>query len=203
MDQGKAPPLLVRGWFVGLKFSKYIAYVWYANAALIYNEFLAHTSNPEGQIYDCKEPGGIENLACRPYTGVYIMESLGFPFTSLWKPAMILVGFILAFFFGSAIILEFRPPQSSTSRLRPTENDHTAAQQIRVSPLPDSRLVSVTLENYSLAIQKRNFTGRKSDNVSVLKPINTTFESGILNVIMGPSGSGKTSVNPKRCHSLG
>lgn len=176
--------------------SKYITYVWYANGALIYNEFLAHTSNPEGQIYDCQEPEGVDNSDCKPYTGIYIVESLGFPFNSLWKPTLTLVGFILIFFFGSALLLKFRAAQSSISRLRPNEQDHSAKKQNVSQPLPDVRPISVTLENYSLAIQKRTLTGRKSTKVSVLKPINTTFEPGILNVIMGPSGSGKTSLHP-------
>ena len=123
------------------------------------------------------------------------MKSLGFPFNSLWKPAVILVGFILVFFFGSAAILKLRPAPSSISRFRPNDKDCSIAQEIKISSVADSRRVSVTLEDYSLAIQKRDLTRRKRDNVTILKPINTTFESGILNVIMGPSGSGKTSLN--------
>ena len=125
------------------------------------------------------------------------MKSLGFPFNSLWKPAVILVGFILIFFFGSAAILKLRPAPSSISRFRPNEKDEpSTAQESNSSSVPNPRMVSVTLEDYSLAIQKRDLTWRKRDNVTILKPINTTFESGIMNVIMGPSGSGKTSLNP-------
>ena len=179
-----------------LIFFKYITYVWYANGALIYNEFLAHTSNPEGQIYDCQEPGGDDNPDCKPYAGSYIVESLGFPFNSLWKPILTLVGFALVFFFGSALLLRFRTAQLSISRVRPNEKDHSAKMQNISRPHPNVRPISVTLDSYSLAIQKRSLTGRKSTKVSVLKPINTTFEPGLLNVIMGPSGSGKTSLYP-------
>lgn len=175
---------------------KYIAYVWYANGALIYNEFLAYTSNLEGQIYDCQEPGGVDNPDCKPYTGSYIVESLGFPFNSLWKPTLTLVAFALVFFFGSALLLKFQAAQLSISRVRPNEKDHSAKMQNVFRPHPDVRPISVTLDSYSLAIQKRSLTGRKSIKVSVLKPINTTFEPGLLNVIMGPSGSGKTSLHP-------
>ena len=201
MDQGKAfPPIdnsSGKERVTTLTTSKYIAYVWYANGALIYNEFLAHTSNPEGQIYDCQEQGGIQNPACKPYTGTYIVKSLGFPFNSLWKPAVILVGFILVFFFGSAAILKLRPAPSSISKFRPKEKeDQSTVQESKPASVLGSRTVSITLEGYSLAVQKRDLIRRKRDNVTILRQINTTFESGILNVIMGPSGSGKTSLNP-------
>lgn len=51
--------------------------------------------------------------------------------------------------------------------------------------------VNVALDKYNLAMQKRSMLWRNSGKICVLKPITTTFESGILNVIMGPSGSGK------------
>lgn len=124
------------------------------------------------------------------------MESLGFPFNSLWKPALPLVGFTLVFSFGSALLLKFRAAQSSISRVHSDEKDHSAKEQNVSRPLPDIRTISITLKDYSLTIQKRSLTGRKSTKISVLKPINTTFEPGILNVIMGPSGSGKTSLHP-------
>ncbi|KAA6413350.1 MAG: hypothetical protein FRX48_03096 [Lasallia pustulata] len=179
-----------------VRWIKYIAYVWYANGALVYNEFLAHTSNPERQIYDCQEPGGVDNPDCKPYTGIYIVESLGFPFNSLWKPTLTLVAFPLVFFFGSALLLKFQAAHLSISRVRPNEKDHSAKMQNVSWPHPDVRPISVTLDSYSLAIQKRSLTGRMGIKVSVLKPINTTFEPGLLNVIMGPSGSGKTSLHP-------
>ena len=175
---------------------KYITYVWYANAALSYNEFLAHTSNPEGQLYDCKEPGGFENPACKPYTGVYIMDSLGFPFKSLWEPTLILVAMIILFFFGAAILLQFRPAQLSISQAHPNGKDFSAGEQTISQPHPVIRGVNVALDNYHLAIQKRSMLWRNSSKICVLKPITTTFESGILNVIMGPSGSGKTYLLP-------
>ena len=166
--------------------------MWYANAALIYNEFLAHTSNPEGQLYDCKEPGGFENPACKPYTGVYIVNSLGFPFNSLREPTSILVAMIILFFFGAAILLKFRRAQLSISQAHPNGKDFSAGEQTISQAHADIRGVNVALDNYNLAIRKRSMPWRNSSKVCVLKPITTTFEPGILNVIMGPSGSGKT-----------
>ena len=166
--------------------------MWYANAALIYNEFLAHTSNPEGQLYDCKEPGGFQDPACKPYTGVYIVDSLGFPFRSLREPTLVLVSMILLFFFGAAILLNFRRAQSSISQTRPNVKDFSAGAQAISQPHPDIRGVSVALDKYSLVIQKGRMLWTNSSKVCVLEPITTTFEPGILNVVMGPSGSGKT-----------
>lgn len=59
--------------------------------------------------------------------------------------------------------------------------------------LGEVRTVHVSLHDCSLAIQKRKWVRGKSSKSS-LKPITTTFEPGMLNVIMGPSGSGKTSL---------
>lgn len=171
---------------------KYIAYVWYANGAFVYNEFLAHTSNPAGQLYDCREPAGFEDPRCKPYTGQYIVETLGFPFASLWTPIMVLAGFALFFFFGSAVLLKCRPIELSVSRERSNGKDQEATYS-PIGPWPHrDRAVDVSLENYSLDIQNRSLPGRKSTKVSILKPINMKFEPGKLNVIMGPSGSGKT-----------
>jgi hypothetical protein len=201
MDQGKVAPLLEilfmeeRGWLIS---EKYVAYVWYVNGALLYNEFLAHTSNPAGQLYDCREPGGFNDPLCKPYTGKFIVESLGFSFASLWIPIVIVVGFVLLFFFGSALLLICRPMEMSVSQARSKGKDQEATHRpLEPGPHQD-RPVDVRLENYSLDIQRRSFPWRKSTKVSILKPLNTTFEPGKLNVIMGPSGSGKTLVHPHR-----
>lgn len=61
---------------------------------------LAHT--PIIQIYDRQALGGIHITACKSYTGTYIVKALQFPFHSLWKPALMLVGFILVFILGNS-----------------------------------------------------------------------------------------------------
>ena len=65
MDQDKAFPMLCthlkQRRNIWLMITDYITYVWHANGAFIYNEFLAHASNPEGHIYDFPELEGIDN----------------------------------------------------------------------------------------------------------------------------------------------
>lgn len=199
MDQSKPTLLLIVPFlYVGVELTgeKYIAYVWYADGALVYNEFLAHTSNPVGQLYDCREPGGFSSPLCRPYTGKYIFDSLGYSFDSLWTPIVILAGFACLFFFSSALFLKYKPVQLSVSRERSIEKDQNAMQS-QMEPWPHrDRAVDVSLENYSLDIYKRSFPWRKSTKLSILKPIHMRFEAGTLSVIMGPSGSGKTFVHP-------
>ena len=199
MDQSKPTLLLVIPFgyeSVKLTVKKYIAYVWYADGALVYNEFLAHTSNPVGQLYDCHEPGGFSSPLCKPYTGKYISDSLGYPFDSLWMPIVILAGFALLFFFSSALVLKCKPIKLSVSQERSIEKDQNATHS-QMEPWPHrDRAVDVSLENYSLDIHKRSFPWRKSTKLSILKPIHTRFEPGTLSVIMGPSGSGKTFVHP-------
>ena len=159
------------------------------------NEFLSHTSSPYGQFYACPEPGGPSNPACQEYTGVFIYNSLGYPDNWLWRPIIILAAFVLAFLLGSGVILKYWKVEMSISRARSTEVDTSLGkEQIETRSMQEVRTVDISLDNYSLDIQKRKSWGGKESSVSILKPINARFEPGVLNVIMGPSGSGKTSL---------
>ncbi|KAI4086556.1 MAG: hypothetical protein LQ344_007459 [Seirophora lacunosa] len=179
---------------VWVRWIKYTAYVFYGFGALAANEFVGHTSNPAGTIYDCPAPGGASDPACEEYTGAYVMRSLGFPSNWIWRPIMALVGFVLAFYLGAGIILRYKTVGMGISRARPTEVDNSLGKEDLTAQSLDERLrVTVSLENYSLDIEKREWTLKKSMK-SILKPFNTVFEPGVLNVIMGPSGSGKTSL---------
>ena len=82
------------------------------------------------------------------------------------------------------------------SKAEKTETDYSAGKEsMTARSLDEVRIVNVCLDNYSLDIRKRNLTWwKKSRIISILKPISTNFEPGVLNVIMGPSGSGKTTL---------
>ena len=169
------------------------------------NEFVGHTSDPAGQLYDCPFAGGTTNPSCKEYTGLYIMQSLGFPSNWIVRPVVVLLAFAIAFFLGASLILLYWKVEIGVSRAQNNDTDYSSGKEKMTSrSLDDVRTITIKLENYTLDIQKRDARLRKPRKLSILKSLNTTFEAGVLNVIMGPSGSGKTSLlnlMARRLHS--
>lgn len=124
------------------------------------------------------------------------MESLGLPSDWITRPIIILLAFVIAFYLGAGLILQYYKVEMGVSRARKTDLDYSAGkEEMTTRSLNDVRTVHLWLENYSLDIQKRSSMWWKAArDVSILKPITASFEPGVLNVIMGPSGSGKTSL---------
>lgn len=124
------------------------------------------------------------------------MESLGFPSNWIFRPIVILLAFVVAFYVGAGLILQYWKVEMGISRAQKTDTDYSAGkEQMTARSLDDVRTVRLRLDDCSLNIQKRNIVWWKSSpNLSILKSINIDFEPGMLNVIMGPSGSGKTSL---------
>ncbi len=174
---------------------QWAAYVFYGNGALAANEFVGHTSDPKGQLYDCPVTGGTSNPACNQYTGLYIMETLGYPSNWILRPIIVLFGFAIAFFLGAGVLLRLWKVGIGISRAQKDDTDYSAGKESMISRSPqDIRSVSIHLKDYSLNIRRRNARLKKIPNLSILKSLNSTFEPGVLNIIMGPSGSGKTSL---------
>ncbi|KAH7355578.1 ABC transporter-like protein [Pyrenochaeta sp. MPI-SDFR-AT-0127] len=169
-----------------VRWTKWIAYVFYAFGALCANEFT-------GSFYDCPLEGGPSNPACKEYTGEFILDSLGFPDNWVWRPIVALLGFAIAFYIGAGVLLKFWSAEIAMARARPSNMDASAGKEKMGERAPgDVRTISIRLENYSMDIEKRSL--RKRWNKAILKPLNADFRPGSLNVIMGPSGSGKTSL---------
>lgn len=147
-------------------------------------------------MYDCPFPGNATNPACKEYTGRYVIESLGFPSNWIIRPIIILLSFVFALFLGSGLILKYWKVEMSMSKAEKTETDYSAGKEsMTARSLDEIRTVNVRLDNYSLNIRKRNLMWwKKSRIISILKPISTNFEPGVLNIILGPSGSGKTTL---------
>lgn len=159
------------------------------------NEFVAYTSNPSGRLYDCPEPGGAANPACTQYTGAFIMQSLGFPSNWISRPIVVLLGFVIAFYLGAGLILRFWKVELNISKAQQNDEDHSVGKEEIVARTRDEvRTVSMTLSKYSLNVRKRNLRLKFVKDLPILRSINTTFEPGLLNIVMGPSGSGKTSL---------
>ncbi|KAI4204700.1 MAG: hypothetical protein LQ350_001015 [Teloschistes chrysophthalmus] len=180
---------------VWMRWLKWTAYVFYGFGAMAANEFVGHTSNPAGRIYDCPDAGGSAAAACEEYTGAYQMRSLGFPDNWITRPILVLLAFAIAFYIGAAIILRYKRVGIQISRAQQTGIDTSLGKEAMIAVSPDNkRSVKIAMHDYSLDIRKRVRWLTKVETKSILKPINTLFEPGVLNVIMGPSGAGKTSL---------
>src|SRR5262249_44604311 len=81
------------------------------------------------------------------------------------------------------------------AKQRVTTSDSSAGKEImRAKTREEARMVDVGLDSLALAVTKRSALGRRLPPKTILNPITTSFDAGVLNVIMGPSGSGKTSL---------
>lgn len=173
---------------VYVRWLKYVAYCYYAVGALFANEF-------QDSFYDCPAPGGASNPECAPYTGRYIMDSLGFPQDWVTRPIIILVAFVVFFYTLAWVGLKFLKVEMTISRARRSEADLSAGKEnMKARSIADVRTIDVGLVDFALRLDKRSATGKKLAPKTIFNPVTTTFEAGVLNVIMGPSGSGKTSL---------
>lgn len=131
------------------------------------------------------------------------MESLAFPTNWITRPIIILLAYTMAFYLGAGLLLRFRRAGIGVSRAQEDDTDYSAGKEKMTShSLEEIRTLDITLSNYSLDIQKCNGWLKKTPKLSILKPLNTRFMPGVLNVIMGPSGSGKTSLLNSMAHRL-
>ncbi|KAF2687979.1 ABC transporter-like protein [Lentithecium fluviatile CBS 122367] len=169
-----------------VRWTKWIAYVFYGFGALAANEFT-------GSFYDCPLEGGASNPACKEYTGEFILDALGFPDNWVWRPIIALLGFVIAFYLGAGILLKFWSADIAMARARPSNTDASAGKEkMTARSAEEFRSIAIRLDGYGLDIEKRSLKTRM--NKSILKPLTADFQPGTLNVIMGPSGSGKTSL---------
>ena len=133
------------------------------------------------------------------------MQSLGYPSDWIVRPILVLLAFAIAFFLGAGLILQFWKVGIGITKAQKNDTDYSSGKEsITSHSLDGIRTVTMRLDNYTLDIQKRDIWLKKRPKLSILKPLNITFEPGVLNVIMGPSGSGKTSLlnlMARRLHS--
>ena len=123
------------------------------------------------------------------------MDSLGFPPNWVWRPIIVMISFVVFFILLSAIGLHFFQVEMTIARARVSDTDLSAGKEKMVAhSISEIRAIDVGLEQFALGLDKRTVKGKKLPNKTILSPLNTTFQAGVLNVIMGPSGSGKTSL---------
>ncbi|KAI0388426.1 P-loop containing nucleoside triphosphate hydrolase protein [Xylariaceae sp. FL0594] len=173
---------------VYVRWTKYIAYTYYAFGALCSNEF-------EGGFYDCPFEGGASNPACLQYTGRYILDSLGFPRDWLTRPIVVMVAFVVLFVLTSWVGFAFFNVEMTVARSKtPATDSSTGKGSMAARSAQQVRKIDVGLDEFSLKLDKRSALGKKLPTKIILQPVTATFQAGVLNIIMGPSGSGKTSL---------
>ncbi|KAK4945987.1 hypothetical protein LTR10_014789 [Elasticomyces elasticus] len=171
---------------IWLRWMKWVAFVFYSFGAYCTNEFAGH-------FYDCPSPGGPSDPACKEYTGAYILASLNIPNNWLWRPIVVMVVFVLVFFILSAATLHVLTTEVEMAKTHTSEVSYSEEDIGTTSGRGDgNRTITVTLDHFGLLVEtKRLFKTALAK--PVFQDIDTTFEPGVLNVIMGPSGSGKSS----------
>ncbi|KAG5949784.1 hypothetical protein E4U53_005767 [Claviceps sorghi] len=173
---------------VYVQWLKWVAYNFYAFSAYAGNEF-------EGNFYDCPHVGGPSNPACMQYSGDFVMKSLGFPSNWVTRPIVILALFVFLFLGLSAVGLHLVKVEMTVARSHTSSADLSAGKEKMTARLnSECRAIDLGLENFALSLEKRNALGMQLPQRTILHPLTTTFQAGMLNVIMGPSGCGKTSL---------
>ncbi|KAL5627865.1 hypothetical protein BROUX41_002613 [Berkeleyomyces rouxiae] len=173
---------------VYLRWLKYITYSWYCFGAYAANEF-------QGSFYDCPFDGGESNPACESYTGRGIMRNLGFPADWIARPIAVLVGFVFFFLFATYALLRFKKASMTIARVQTFDTDLSAGKEKMASlQTSDAAAIDVTLDGFSLDLDKRTLLGKALPRKKILDNVHATFQAGVLNIVMGPSGSGKTSL---------
>jgi ABC-type multidrug transport system ATPase subunit len=126
---------------------------------------------------------------------VFILESLGFPYTWAWRPFLVLVSFVLAHYGGAALLFTYEKVEIRVVRAQTSQAEVPKGEEyIMIQASNNARPIEIILDQYSLELTKKVVFGTKPVTKILLNPITTKFEAGKLNVIIGPSGSGKTSL---------
>ncbi|ETN41227.1 uncharacterized protein HMPREF1541_03162 [Cyphellophora europaea CBS 101466] len=170
---------------VWLRWLKWITYSYYGYAAFSANEFAGH-------FYDCPFPGGEEDPQCAEYTGDYILKALNLPNDWLAVPTAALIGFLALMFVVDGLILHFMTHDIKPVRVNVEDSSLGEVGAIEYTPNA-VRPITVDLDAFELSVTSKHLF-QKEVTKTILHPTTTTFQAGVLNVIMGPSGSGKSSL---------
>ncbi|CDO92856.1 unnamed protein product [Kluyveromyces dobzhanskii CBS 2104] len=187
---------------VYVRWTKYIAYLWYLFSALMSNTF----SN-----FGCQETAGVETCIGNEY-----IDTFGIPknWTSVpiivafcWAIGFYLVGLLFFQFKTVDVSLAKRISVSKSPLVEEKDNGTDTANESSIleeKVLSDSKTgvseISINLQDISLSVrhtklfelsQKRLAVHSKKD---ILCSVSADFKPNAINAIMGPSGSGKTSL---------
>lgn len=169
---------------VYVRWTKYIAYLYYAFAACINNQFMDYMG-------DCPLPEG--SPECEQYSGNYTITSLGFPYGWLTVPIVIDVAWAVGFYIIAYVILSALPVEISLAQSPKSQTEASSEEIVEELEPSDFTKIEMTLENLKLSITK-SMVGFKKKEINILNGVTANFVPGSINAILGPSGSGKSSL---------
>lgn len=180
------------GYFVNAKYmpvyvrwTKYIAHIWYGFGALISNEFT-------GFVGDCPSDNPLD---CTAYDGKYIIKTLGFWENWIAVPVVVILCWAIVYYLLAGAVLVINKNDVSLSKqIVSKESAVESTQEFEKEVVTDNdNGIVVELQDIELSV-KLNKSLYKKYNKPILNKINANFKPGELNAIMGPSGSGKSSL---------
>ncbi|KAK6330430.1 hypothetical protein TWF696_003526 [Orbilia brochopaga] len=173
---------------VYVRWTKWISYLYYMFVALTNNEL-------KDNFYDCPY-GGPDDQACIEYVGSFVLSSFDLPQDDwIWKAILAALTFVFFFYTVAGITLMILKVEVNVSRRRTSREDVSAGKErMQEYPPADVTKIDVVLNQYRLGLKKKNFYGKTTRDLEILKDVTAKFQAGTLNVIMGPSGSGKSSL---------
>jgi ABC-type multidrug transport system ATPase subunit len=120
------------------------------------------------------------------------------------QPILAILAFVFGFFLLAWLILHLKRPELKISQAQITDVDYLPDSiQIKQGCASNIRNVTIDLDQCAVGVEESSLFQRRARK-TIFKPITTTFEPGVLNVIMAPSGGGKTSLlnyMARRLHS--
>lgn len=170
---------------VYVRWTKYIAYLYYAFGACIVNQF-------SGFQGDCPFPAG--SAECEQYSGEFVIRTLGFPQNWITVPIIVDVCWALGFYLGAYVLLTLVPVEISVaSSPKSSKSEKPQDDPVEVPNEREFTKINVDLNDLKLSITKSIFGFRKK-RIDILRGVTANFVPGSVNAILGPSGSGKSSL---------
>lgn len=176
---------------VYVRWTKYIAFLWYGFGALIANQFT-------GFYGDCPY-GDFDEVGCNIYNGDYIIESYGFWSDWIAVPLVVVLSFVILFYLAAAVALHFkRVDVSISSQVKSTVKIYEdelikETTELTKEVIENDEMIDIYLSNIYLSVKLGNKIRKKKEKI-ILEDVTASFKAGKLNAIMGPSGSGKSSL---------
>lgn len=167
------------------RWTKYIAYLWYAFGAMMVNQFSGYSGDCPYQDQDSTQ--------CQMYQGEYIIASYNFDLPHwIVIPLFVVLAWSILFYVAAALLLKLNPVDVSLTKQLKQGSASRELEEIEQTKTDSGEPIDITLNNIYLSVTlRKKFT--KMEKV-ILHGINATFKSGRINAILGPSGSGKSSL---------
>ncbi|CUM48721.1 unnamed protein product [Debaryomyces tyrocola] len=201
---------------VYVRWTKYIAYFWYAFGALTANQY----TNWMG---DC--PYDEDDNRCEEYSGNYQLDVLGFPQGWVTEPICILFAWVIGFYVLIGLAFRFKNRDIAVAKTKENtiggeedneeenekesnvnlentslqKNDNSVQRDVEKTSLASTEQdIHIYIQNISLSVvlQENKFMiiRKKSGEHQLLNNVSAHFKANKVNVIMGPSGGGKTTL---------